>query len=317
MLSYSGFYLHKYRLVLVADENIALPEFKGSALRGAFGHTLKRLACTKGGMACPHCTERNACAYAVLFETSPPPGFPDARKYSSFPRPYLINPPLSRQTRYCRGEELIFELVLIGQTVRYLHHVLACFHEIGAQGLRSGKGRFSIKTVESVTADGSTSPVIYGDQLLGVGQPIGMEPGDCLGGNGAVLLHFLTPARFDINGKLRDIPPPFTQLVEGVSRRVSLLNSLYCGGDTFDEALAPEERVLADSVSLVDSATQWLDLERYSSRQQTSLKQGGVTGSAIYHGPVGSFLPLLKIVQFINVGKSTTIGLGRVIVSFV
>lgn len=41
------FTLAHYRLTLEALDPLHLPPFKGSALRGGFGHTFKRLACAE------------------------------------------------------------------------------------------------------------------------------------------------------------------------------------------------------------------------------------------------------------------------------
>ena len=38
---------------------------------------------------------------------------------------------------------------------------------------------------------------------------------------------------------------------------------------------------------------------------------GGVVGTMTYEGEIGEFLPLLVLGSWVNVGKGTSLGLGR------
>ena len=67
------FTLARYRLTLQALETLHLPPLKGSALRGGFGHTFKRLACTEPWPCGDRCQGGNTCPYGYVFETVPPP----------------------------------------------------------------------------------------------------------------------------------------------------------------------------------------------------------------------------------------------------
>ena len=63
-------------------------------------------------------------------------------------------------------------------------------------------------------------------------------------------------------------------------------------------------------VRIKDSRLRWYDWERYSSRKGR-MKLGGLMGSISYEGNLDKFLPLLKIGEYIHVGKAVTFGLGR------
>jgi CRISPR/Cas system endoribonuclease Cas6 (RAMP superfamily) len=41
------------------------------------------------------------------------------------------------------------------------------------------------------------------------------------------------------------------------------------------------------------------------------MKFGGLIGSITYEGKFDKFLPLLKLGEFIHIGKNTTFGLGK------
>jgi len=62
--------LAKFRLELRAEEEISLPSYKGSALRGGFGTTFKKVACALGHGECSKCILRTSCVYSYIFETA-------------------------------------------------------------------------------------------------------------------------------------------------------------------------------------------------------------------------------------------------------
>ena len=82
----------KLRFHLSAAQDCNLPEWKGSLLRGAFGHALRKTVCTmKRGLHCEDCMLNSQCAYTHLFETfvsKPPPRILDVAQSS--PRSFIF-----------------------------------------------------------------------------------------------------------------------------------------------------------------------------------------------------------------------------------
>ncbi|MBM4288825.1 MAG: hypothetical protein FJ135_11930, partial [Deltaproteobacteria bacterium] len=70
------------------QEELLLPAFKGSALRGAFGHALKKVTCVQRRAACDDCLLRATCVYLYVFETPPPPDSRRLRLYPAAPHPF-------------------------------------------------------------------------------------------------------------------------------------------------------------------------------------------------------------------------------------
>lgn len=66
--------LKTYRFHFKCPEHIRLPDYPGSAWRGALGHALKRTVCVVRITPCNQCLLKNACAYSYVFETPPPAG---------------------------------------------------------------------------------------------------------------------------------------------------------------------------------------------------------------------------------------------------
>jgi hypothetical protein len=57
---------------------------------------------------------------------------------------------------------------------------------------------------------------------------------------------------------------------------------------------------------------QWLDWERYSSRQKQKLRMGGLTGAVDLDGSqLADLWPYIWLGQWTHAGKGTSMGLGR------
>ena len=65
----------------------------------------------------------------------------------------------------------------------------------------------------------------------------------------------------------------------------------------------------AQTVVTVKQDFRWYDWERYSTRQRSRLKMGGVIGEAYYHGALANYEWILKLV---HVGKGVTFGFGKI-----
>lgn len=72
---------------------------------------------------------------------------------------------------------------------------------------------------------------------------------------------------------------------------------------------------LSEGVEIAENSQNWADYSRFSRRQMERLKIGGIIGSAVYEGEdIGRFLPILRLMERINVGKITSMGLGQIAV---
>jgi hypothetical protein len=125
----------------------------------------------------------------------------------------------------------------------------------------------------------------------------------------SITLNLLTPLRLKENGNLVT-RLTFALFFERLVQRISLLSTFYGAGVSDLSELS----ALAGKAGEIDVATHelyWYDWERYSNRQKTTMKFGGLKGMVSFRGELGPFLPYIHIGEHLNVGLNTTFGLGK------
>lgn len=304
---FPGFQLSRYRFDLILTDDLTLPPYKGFAFRGTMGHALRELACIIQGEECRLCPFCQTCSYSYLFETVPDGSVSDARKYSSFPRPYVMKPPLEQTRNYCRYDKLSFGIVLIGRGSQFLSHIISAFDVIGSRGMRGDAGRFLIDRVVAITAQGNETEVWRGGVFTATAPVITWEElnwDECR--TEVVTIEFETPMLIEDRGVAIKAAPPFRMLIESVHRRASLLHGFHGQGGGGPSVL-PQG---LDDCRIVSADMKWRALERITNRQEKKLKTGGLVGRVTYSGPVGPYLQLLRLGELVGVGKSTVFGFG-------
>jgi hypothetical protein len=304
-------YFYKYRINLKPRDTLILPSYKGSALRGVFGHALKRVVCVRRDINCDICILRHKCIYSVIMETPIPEDHPDSRKYKNAPHPYIIEPPLTRRRYFNHDDLIFFDIVLIGKANEYLPYFIYTFTEIGRRGIGKEKGKFEVLSVDALNLAGNKVMEVFSgvDNLLRPSEnriDYSVFLNEEFNGN-EITISFKTPLRIKANDKLlSDIP--FHLLIKRLSERAFLLAHLHCGAEMDDfEGFAKG----SENVETIRNKLRWVDRERYSSRQQTSMKFGGIVGEITYRGDFQKYLPLLRLGEHIHVGKAVTFGLGK------
>lgn len=303
------FSLSSFFFRLVAEEHIILPVYKGSTFRGGFGHALKYVWCMRpGGRVCKSCLDPAACAYSYIFETPKAFGRKSHLQAANLPHPFVLTPPLSSQNHYAPGEEFTFELTLFGSSIHVVETFIYAFEKLGEWGIGKGQGKFRLKSVTNATGgpvwqarpnwQGGEVQVINYDQFLKDDR----SPE-------ALRIEFLSPTRILYRDKLaREIT--FEIFIRNLLRRASSLAEIHCG-----EKWQLDYKHLIDlacnTVQMVESRLDWQDWERYSSRQERRMKLGGLVGTASYQGNIRPFLPLIRLGEYLHLGKNTSFGMGK------
>ena len=300
-----------FRFDLIVTEEIILPPYKGFAFRGVFGTVLRELACVLPEEECTSCPFRQTCIYAYLFETSPLEGVEGFRRFSNFPRPYIIHPPMGDKRHFRRYDRMQFDFLLIGRASDCLPQVIATFDLIGQHGIRDGQGRFMIEKVTAIAENRAEQIIWQGGTTLETTLPLhtlqcAKQPKKT---SDQVLLQFYTPLLIEERGKITYETPRFSLLIEHLGRRIMLLQALHGNGGLSKEQL-DDLITLAEKVTISQSTMQWKQMERISNRQQARIKTGGLLGQVCYQGDLTPFMPLLRAGEIVHVGKSTTFGFG-------
>ncbi len=306
-----------------AETESWLPHFKGSTLRGAFGSALKRAVCVRRDLNCEICMVRPSCVYTQVFETLPPEGVAAFRGQKYAPHPYVLEPPLEEKQKYEPGERLTFGLTLIGRAIAYLPYVIYALDQAGQKGIGQRRGRFALESVFWPAAEGENRLIYNGAEKRLIPGPFGLSADEFvrrrLAGLEILKRHacclrvvFLTPLRLRVQRDLQDCIS-FELLMRSLLRRLWHLSVVHGEGELRLDHRALIER--ATSVRVVRSDLHWLDWERYSHRQRTKMKLGGLVGEVEYGftnaAEMAEFLPLLILGEFLHVGTSTTFGLGK------
>lgn len=300
--------LAKYRLTLRAQDTVALPPFAGATLRGGLGYALLRVGCVTQGR-CHPCQLGGRCVYGYIFETPVPSDSEVLSKNSHAPHPFVIEPPNGTGI-YAQGDTFECRLVLVGRAIEYFPYFVVAFEDLGRRGIGRGRGRFRLEEVVGV-APGLEVPVYLGDKRRFVGGGVTLTPDDICPDESdteSVEVEFLTPARLKYADHLTT-QVEFHVLVRTLLRRLSSLQYFHCG-----EPLEMDFKAFIDearTVSLESSQLRWVEQQRYSTRKEERMNLGGVVGSVGYRGALGPFMPLLRLGEYVHVGKQTSFGLGQ------
>lgn len=313
----NNFKLAKFEFILTAGEDLYLPLYLGSTLRGGFGHAFKRITCCNPQRDCASCLLKEKCIYFYVFEDSSLRAGKNLKRYQGHsPHPFIIEPPDGRKQKYRPGEKLIFNLVLIGRAIDYLPYFIFAFDELGRSGIGKGRGKTELSQISSLPVNSDEPVLIYDGQSKQLSSSFQViSPTDILKqagkykDNKQITLNFLTPTRIKNQGKLTS-QLSSDLLIVNLIRRLSALSYFHC--DQKLEAGYDELIEEAKTLNVLSSDLLWHDWERYSNRQKTRMKLGGFVGKITLGGEsLGKFLPLIFIGSLIHIGNGYTFGLGR------
>lgn len=272
----------------------ALPAYKGSTFRGAFGLAMKKVVCALKRQSCGQCLLNRRCIYALVFKTETALALSQNAKIQSPPHPYVIEPPLSSQIEYPAGDTFNFNLLLFGNTNESLPYFIYAVTQMGKIGIgkkRSGKrGQFKL---EKVSANGRTVYALPDDRLYPLASiPELTIPQTAMDSRqvATVQITMDTPLRLKFKNKLKaDLP--FHVLIRAALRRIAALFSIY--GNEEPELDYTGLIARAADVAIVEDRLHWFDWKRYSNRQNQKMLMGGLTGSVVYKGVLTEFIAAL------------------------
>lgn len=284
------------------ERRIDFPDFAGSALRGAFGHALRRAACVTGQRECKPCPLYRRCAYPAIFETPPPPDI--RRNYANVAPPYVIEPPAPGPLVREPGQPFQFSLILIGPAIDQFPLIARSFQQ-ALTDIGRGQVRLLGITAESgePLADftaGSPIRTPAGSQVTTPAAPENLE---------TATLQFSTPFLLARNGQaIRPSDLTARDILMAIVRRVDELSQIQ-----LRQPLDVDFRALAQLANEANVEIDFRNVQftRHSARQQRSMPMHGSLGSARLYGNLTPFWPFLHLGQWLHVGKKCVFGFGR------
>lgn len=259
-----------------------------SAIRGIFGRALKNTFCIQRNINCPECTFEN-CLYYVMFERSFEEG-----SYS----PYMIRQIHSEKST--RSVNLIFSFIgeICLQLPQLLHTILKMQkYQLFVQGV---KQQVFISRID--TADGY---LIYDIDTGKMNLPQINDLQFCSCREEVVKIEFITPLRLKYRNRLlREFQwrPFFRSLYE----RLSFLNTHFGDG-----RLNLPNYYCNTEVSVTNVNMKWQEFYRKSHRQKQVMSLGGMIGELTLSRLDTDSAGILRLGEFLQVGKQTTFGLGK------
>ncbi|MGZ8094758.1 MAG: CRISPR system precrRNA processing endoribonuclease RAMP protein Cas6 [Methylosarcina sp.] len=295
-----------FRFNFSASQPIKLPQYAGSAWRGAFGHALKKTVCIVKNTPCGDCLLKSSCAYSYLFETPPPANTEKMRKYTAAPHPFILQMPLEDSQTSLNYS---LQTVVFDHGQRFFPYIVHALKAAGDDGLGGHRQILHLETIEQLFQDSTLPRRVYSEGRLDpLAPPATPEIPDM---PARLRLSLRTPMRIkqdskNINGDHFSFAAFFGNLL----RRISMLTYFHTDTPLETDFAALMQR--ARAIEFAGKNLRWYDWTRYSSRQQTEMHLGGVIGSLeLEMQGLEEFWPYLWLGQWTHAGKATSMGMGR------
>ncbi|MER2512860.1 MAG: CRISPR system precrRNA processing endoribonuclease RAMP protein Cas6 [Nitrosomonas ureae] len=300
--------LMTYRFYFETHQPVRLPDYPGSAWRGAFGHALKKTVCVIRNTPCHQCLLKHACAYSYIFETPPPSNTEKMRKYNSTPHPFVF-----RFAEKPTTEEYSLDMNLFGHGQRFFPYIIHAMHMAGQDGIGGNRQPFRLNRIDAIDFQGQPITVYQEAELRNQSPLQSPSPPQM---PEKINITFHSPVRIKQDNKnLGDNHFNFGALFGSLLRRISMI--CYFHTDTPLETDFAELAAAARNIQFSTQNLHWYDWTRYSSRQQTEMQMGGVLGSvSLDMQGLGDFWPYLWLGQWTHVGKGTSMGMGAYTIDF-
>lgn len=292
------------RVDLEAQENVKLPSFHGSMIRGVLGHTIKEVSCiNKNRLDCIKCNASLNCPYTKIFYGVNCNPESMLTKVNKIPNPFIIYP-LNNKENYSKGDILSFRITLLGEAIAFVNYFILAIINIESRGLGLLRAKFKPKTI----FDEIKKENIF-DKYEILSNEIKSNSMDFKKVNVKEFkIIFETPFRTKKSGEFTS-NIDFELIIRNILRRFSLLIEYYTNKENkidYKNILEESKNIKIEKINI-----SWKNLERMSSIKKKKLNLSGIIGEIIFKGEIGPFYDYLKIGEIIHVGKSCTMGLGH------
>lgn len=321
-----AFTLGLFRFTLAPRETMFVPAVnKANMLRGAFGHSFRKLCCVPQCTNARECPLASSCPYKVIFEPSPPADADRLRRNQDVPRPFVFRASSDdKKTKFLPGEKFQFGLVLIGRALDHLPYFVLSFRDLAAQGIGLNRAKCELELVEEQTLDSllqsdrqaspspehqifaSSDQVFHSPKGLDLEQWVAQRVRQLSSGI-EISINFLTPTLLKAENAIAR-SPEFHHLFKRLRDRINSLSTFFGGGPLSADFAGLGLR--AEQVRTVSSDVRWVERFRTSSKTHQRHELSGFTGTAVYAGDLHEFLPWLALGELVHLGKHSAWGSG-------
>jgi hypothetical protein len=348
ILEYLYFTQLEFKIRFLEDTH--LPIMKGSTFRGGFGYIFKKLTCPLRKDNCIGCIISNSCPYANVFTN--PSGinketFISENSYT--PHPFVFdfyeNEKL-KMTSFKKNETFEFRFLIIGTAIRFLPYFVYSFIELGKKGIGKEYYKYeleSVKVKDKEIYNYKTGKILNDFEKIDFYHNILNEEDNYLSKlkrnsnislfnptkistdenillenkkDYKLSLNFITPVRIKKDRRYTEFID-FNILITNIIRRLYLLTILFCiqnDSDKYQVSNLKEYLNSSYQVKNLNNYLSWYDWSRYSTRQKTTMKLGGLVGQISFIGKgefLNNYLKPLFACEYLHVGKGTSFGLGK------
>ena len=269
-------------------ETALLPDYLGSTLHGIIGWALSSHKET----------------YRYLFENR---SFGGGKQ--DIINPYVIEAPRFHGT-YKEGDELRFQLILLGDAVQYCTKVIKILAETRWFKIGAERKMFELSEIRH----GHTLQLIWkngeSEWKNAVSQ---MVPGTVQKKSTYCSIQFLTPLRIRRKGSLL-LNVDFPTIIRNSMRRMIELTARYGGYVDLEEVETLLH--LSEKVQVVSSGLYLNNIDRFSTRRNMKMDLSGLMGAMTFEGELSVFTPWLNAASIIHIGRNVTFGCGKIDVVF-
>ncbi len=298
----------KLTFELKCEEDAILPSYLGSTIRGTIGNGLRHICCTESRATdCLECRKKAECHFTHLFTSLSEDNESWIKGIETKPNSFIIEPPLDERKSYIHGDELTFNVLLIGSSIEFAPYFILAVENAAQKGLGANRKIFKLeRVVDSYGKSAIYEKGKFDNSKINI---IAWQDDESIfPQTKEIEISFLTPFRFKQQGKLND-SLNFEVFIRNVLRRASALAAIYCDS-TWD---IDYKGIIEDSrnITIKKADLNWRDWQRYSNKSKTKMKMGGVTGKITFKGNLPRFLPYIELGSIVHIGKGCTMGLGK------
>ena len=272
-------------------------------LRSVMGRELKRFACILKTKECDDCPLKYQCAYSYIFESPIEKNNKLLTGANKASHPFILNCDEDVNNSF---DKLKFNLTLFGRGIDYFPYIYYAFLKAGINGLFKRRYLYEIENVKSENKPVNDGKSDYLEIPETKKWKINLDTNEKV--EKEIKLALLTPLRIKIKGKYTS-QISYSDILYTAARRVKFLCGLY--GENSNKNISK----MVDTLSTKKASYKinWKEYTRYSARQESKMKLGGIYGQIKIEGKFSEFeLSLLKFSEIFGLGKNTGLGFGKI-----